>query len=264
MIAIAAILGLVEGLTEFIPVSSTGHLILVGKLLNFEGEFAATFEIFIQLGAILAVVAFYLKRFLGLLSFKKGYGLSGYNGIMLLILTTLPALVVGLAAHSFIKKYLFTPGTVAAGLIMGSLWILATERMKPRARKAGLDSLTWKDSFYIGVFQCLAMWPGVSRSASTILGGIMLGLDRKTAAEYSFFAAVPVLAAAVILDLYKSLPLLKTADIPFFGVGFVVAFISAWFVVKFFIAYVSKYSLSVFAWYRLAIAALVLLLMGVV
>lgn len=261
MIAIAAILGLVEGLTEFIPVSSTGHLILVASLLNFKGEVAATFQIFIQLGAILAVMAYYPKRFLGLVNFKRGYGLSGFSGITLLMLTTIPALVVGFIARPYIKQYLFTPLTVAVGLVAGSVWILVTEKLKPRAKKSGLDSLTRGDAFKIGLFQCLAMWPGISRSAATILGGMMLGLDRKTSAEYSFFAAVPVLAAASILDLYKSLPILKAADIPFFAVGFFVSFVSAWFVVKFFIRYVSRYNLSVFAWYRLAMAFFIFLLL---
>lgn len=260
MLAIAAILGIFEGLTEFLPVSSTGHLIIAGHLLNFTGERAATFEIFIQLGAILAVLGIFRQKFIDLFSFKSGQGFSGKNGIIMLIMTTLPALIFGAGLHHTIKEYLFNPVSVAIGLLIGSAWILFME-FKPRpVTKDGLDSLTGRDALLIGMFQCLAMWPGMSRAAATILGAMFLGFNRKTATEYSFFAAVPVICAATILDLVKSLDILEVSDIPLFAVGFVVAMISAWAAVKFFIGYVSRNTLMPFAVYRIALAIAVLVI----
>src|SRR5262249_40037922 len=172
----AVVLGIVEGLTEFIPVSSTGHLIIAGHLLGFEGPKAATFEVFIQFGAILAVVLLYKERFIRLCSFEKSTGFIGLKGLLLLGLTTLPALALGAIAHGFIKAYLFTPATVAVGLGIGGVGILITERCLPRVRKAGIDSLNWEDALAVGLCQCLALWPGASRSASTILGGMSVGI----------------------------------------------------------------------------------------
>jgi undecaprenyl-diphosphatase len=258
----AVILGLVEGLTEFIPVSSTGHLIVAGHLLGFEGPKANTFDVFIQLGAILAVLFLYRQRFFSLLSFQKKERFSGLNGMILLSLTTIPALLSGALAHSYIKKHLFNPTTVAIGLALGGGAILLIERSLPKAEKSGLDALTWRDALAVGFFQCLALWPGVSRSGSTILGGMVLGIERKTAAEYSFLAAVPVMFAATAYDLYKSLSFLSASDIPVFLVGFVVSFISAWFAVKFFIHLLGRYTLKPFGWYRIAVALVILLVMG--
>ncbi len=258
----AVILGLVEGLTEFIPVSSTGHLIVVGHLLGFEGPKASTFEIFIQAGAILAVVFLYRERFLRLCTWEKAEGFSGLHGATLLALTTLPALLFGAAAHSAIKQYLFTPFTVAIGLGMGGAGILVVERFCPKVRKSGLDSLRWRDALAIGLFQCLAMWPGVSRSASTIVGGMIVRVERKTAAEYSFLAAVPVMFAATALDLYKSLPFLHASDIPMFSVGFVVSFIAAWFAVESFLHLLGSHTLKPFGWYRIGVAPLILGALG--
>ncbi len=259
---VALILGILEGLTEFLPVSSTGHLILAGHLLHFTGEAASTFEIFIQLGAILAVVLLYFPRFAGLVipDKQKPMGFSGVRGLTLLFMTTLPALIFGALFHHRIKEYLFNPKSVAIGLAAGSVWILVTEKFCKTFRKSGVDSLTFKEAFLIGLFQCLAMWPGVSRAGATILGAMMIGIDRKTATEYSFFAAAPVIFAASVLDLIKSIHVLNTAQIPLFAVGFVVSFISALVIVKFFIRYVSKHTLNAFAWYRLALAAAVLLI----
>lgn len=257
---IAILLGIIEGLTEFLPVSSTGHLILAGHFLNFTGEAAATFEIFIQLGAILAIVLLYFPRFTGFVlpSAKKGF--SGVRGLSLLVTTTLPALIFGALFHHFIKAHLFNPQTVVIGLAAGSFWILAVERFcREQKEGAGLDGLTFRQALLIGFFQCLAMWPGVSRAGATILGGMMIGLDRKTATEYSFFAAVPVIAAASLLDLYKSLHIIAPAQIPSFAIGFLVSAVSALLIVKFFIRYVSRNSLNAFAWYRLALAAAVLI-----
>jgi len=255
------ILGLVEGLTEFIPVSSTGHLILAGHLLGFEGERASTFEIFIQLGAILAVVFLYKERFFGLDPFNKGKGFTGTYGLTLLFLTTLPALLFGAAAHDFIKGHLFNSKTVALGLGIGGVAILLIERFLPKVKRRGIDSLSWSDALSIGFFQCLALWPGVSRSGATILGAMIVGVERKTAAEYSFLAAVPVMFAATTYDLYKSLPLLQASDLPTFGVGFVVSLVSAWFTVKFFIRLLGRHTLNPFGWYRIATATVILWLL---
>ena len=253
----AIVLGLVQGLTEFIPISSTGHLILVGDLMHFHGARAGTFEVFIQLGSILAVVVVYRRRFFELLDVRRHSGFAGPRGLGLLLLTTVPALILGAVFHGAIKKYLFCPFNVAIGMAIGGAWILLAERFFTGVAKNNLDRLTWKEALWIGCFQCMAMWPGMSRSASTILGGMIVGLERKTATEYSFFAAVPVMFAATMFDLWKSLPSLDTTDIPFFGVGFLVSFISAWVAIRFFIRFIGSHTLVPFGWYRLAVAALV-------
>jgi undecaprenyl-diphosphatase len=255
------ILGVVEGLTEFIPVSSTGHLILAGHLLGYEGEKAGTFEVFIQLGAILAVVLLYKERFYGLIPGDKKEGFAGINGLILLFLTTLPAVVIGGLTHGFIKSHLFNPTTVAVGLGIGGVAILLIERFLPKVKKHGVDSLGWREALSIGFFQCLALWPGVSRSGATILGGMMIGVERKTAAEYSFLAAVPVMFAATAYDLYKSLSFLDVSDLATFAVGFVVSFITAWISVKWFIGLLGRYTLKGFGWYRIAVAILILWLL---
>ena len=260
-IFIAVVLGLVEGATEFLPVSSTGHLILAGHLIGFDGERANTFEIFIQLGAILAVVEIYWRRFVGLLNFKEETGFHGLRGIGLLALTTLPGFILGFFLRDVIKQHLFTPVTVAIGLIVGGLWILWAEKFGRPGRQAGLDSLNWKQAFYIGLFQCLALWPGMSRASSTILGGMISGLERKTATVYSFFAAVPMLVVACLYDLWKSLPMLTSADVPFFGLGLLVSFVSAWVAVRFFIHFLAHHTLIPFGWYRVALAVIVFALM---
>jgi len=255
------ILGLVEGLTEFIPVSSTGHLILAGHLLGFESEKASTFDIFIQLGAILAVVFLYKERFYGLNPFNKEKGLAGINGLILLFLTTLPALLFGAVAHDFIKSHLFNSKTVALGLGVGGVAILLIERFLPEIKRRGIDSLTWREALSIGFFQCLALWPGTSRSGATILGGMIIGVERKTAAEYSFLAAVPVMFAATTYDLYKSRSFLQASDLAIFCVGFVVSFVTAWFTVKGFIRLLGRYTLNPFGWYRIAVALVILWLL---
>jgi undecaprenyl-diphosphatase len=264
---VAVILGIVEGVTEYLPVSSTGHLIVAGTLLNFEGEKAACFDVFIQLGAILAVVCLYWRRFTGLipvngLRIGAYSGFAGMNGLACLALTTAPALVAGLFAHKAIKTYLFGPVTVAAALAVGALGILAAERFKPAAETNDLNGLGYGQALLVGVFQCFALWPGMSRSASTIVGGMLSGLDRDVAAEYSFLAAVPVMVAAVTYDLYKGWHFLRVSDVPFFAVGFLVSFLSAAMAVKTLVAMVQRWSLAPFAWYRLAIAPIIYLFMG--
>jgi undecaprenyl-diphosphatase len=259
---LAAVMGLVEGLTEFVPISSTGHLILADQLLGFDRvigpEIAKAFEVFIQLGAVLAVVVAYPQRFADLLRLRENRGFSGLRGLSLLVLTTIPAAVVGLALHHFIKERLFNPRMVAGSLFVGGLWILAVEALRFQPRKEGLDSVTWREALAVGLFQCFALWPGMSRSAATILGGMMTGLERRTATEYSFFAAVVVIPAAGAFDLYKVLPLLHAAHLPVFAIGTVVSFVSGWLAVKFLIQFLSRHSLVAFGWYRLPLALLVL------
>ena len=255
----AIFLGIIEGLTEFIHVSSTGHLILASHFLRDTGETVKVFEIFIQLGAILAVIAAYPAKFMGFLNFKKGPGFSGVRALTLLLITTLPAFVLGFLAHGFIKNYLFNTQTVALALAAGGVWILLVEKKRLTPKQNSLDDLTWKEALSIGVYQCLALWPGMSRSASTILGGMMSGVDRKTATEYSFFAAVPVMFAAVLFDLFKGRHLLSFSDFPFFAAGFAVSFLTAWIVIRVFVGFLSKHTLASFGWYRIIVALAVLL-----
>jgi undecaprenyl-diphosphatase len=250
----ATIMGVVEGLTEFLPVSSTGHLILAGALLDLEGAKAATFEVVIQLGAILAVVCLYFDRFLGLLRPNPRQSFSGLRGLWLLFLTCLPASVVGLIARKAIKAHLFSPIPVAISLAVGALAILAVESRRKRSRYATLDDMTPRLALAVGCFQCLSLWPGFSRSAATIMGGMLFGASRKLAAEYSFIAAVPIMFAASGLELYKSMGELGVADLPFFATGFVVSFVTAWIAIKAFIGLVQRYTLRPFAYYRLLLA----------
>jgi undecaprenyl-diphosphatase len=258
----AIILGIVEGLTEFLPVSSTGHLIIAGHLLDFTGPKAETFSIVIQLGAILAVVVLYFDRFTGLLRRDPARAFSGLRGLWLLFLTSLPASVAGLLLHGAIKEHLFGPQTVAWALAAGALAIFAVEARPRRGRVASLDQMTPALALGIGMFQCLALWPGFSRSAATIMGGMLLGARRDVAAEYSFIAAVPIMVAATGYDLLKNHGLFTLADLPFMAVGFVVSFLSAWAAVRLFIGLVGRMTLRPFAAYRLVLAALVLALLA--
>lgn len=274
----AILLGFVEGLTEFLPVSSTGHMIIVGHMVGFTGPVVDTFEIFIQLGAILAVVSLYRERILDLIPGRRinreavaragaisgtgdrvvptpSGGFSGWHGLGLLALTTTPAVVIGLFIHSYIKEHLFSPMTVAIGLAIGGVGLILIERFRPSTRKTGLDTLGWRQALGVGFFQCLAMWPGMSRAGSTIIGGMLMGIDRKTTAEYSFLAAVPVMIAATSYDLYKSRDLLAVSDIPMFALGFLTAMVTAWFAVRLFIRFLANHTLEGFGWYRLVLAA---------
>lgn len=253
----AVILSIVEGLTEFLPVSSSGHLILVGELLGYVGEKAATFEVVIQLGAIMAVVVLYWGRFWGLVRPQPYARFAGLRGIMLLMLTSLPACVLGLLAHSTIKQYLFNPTSVLLALGVGAICMIAVEKRKIRPLYITLDDINPKTALGIGLFQCLALWPGFSRSASTIMGGMLLGTRRSLAAEYSFIAAVPIMFAATGYDLLKSWHLLTTADIPFFAIGMVGSFLAALVAVKVFVALLGRVTLIPFAIYRLILAPLV-------
>jgi undecaprenyl-diphosphatase len=254
----AAILGLVEGATEFIPVSSTGHLIVVSSWLNLVDERSKTFDIFIQLGAILAIVWLYRRR-LGhaLLSARENPKSRRFIGN--LFIAFLPAAVVGLAAHGWIKAWLFNPTVVAVALIVGGFLILLIERWAPAPRLHDVNEVPSRVALGIGLAQVLSLVPGTSRSGATIMGGYALGLSRVAATEFSFFLAIPVMLAATLYDLVKSWSVLTPADAPVFAVGFVVSFISAIIVVRAFLAYVSGHSFSAFAWYRIAFGALLLL-----
>jgi len=254
------ILGIVEGLTEFLPVSSTGHLILTGVLLGHSGEKAASYDIIIQLGAILAVAVMYRDRYLALIFPKPRQRFGGRRGLTLLFLTCLPASVVGLVARSAIKSNLFAPLPVALALTAGAVLILIVESKKTRHEKFhDLDDVSPFLALGIGLFQCLSLWPGFSRSAATILGGMILGARRKLAVEYSFISAVPIMIAATCYETYKSWGEFSMDDLQFLAVGFLVAFFSAWIAVKWFIGLVSRMTLRPFAVYRFILALSVFL-----
>lgn len=257
----ALILGIVEGFTEFLPISSTGHLILVGNLLGFTGEKAATFEVFIQLGAILAVVALYHRRFTSLGN-MKATGFAGIKGLKLLAITTIPALIAGFLLHGVIKEKLFNPFTVAIGLLVGGIIIIVVERWHKPTEGVEVDQITEKQALKVGLFQMLALWPGFSRAGATIIGGRLVGLSDNAAVEYSFLAAVPLMVAAVGYDLIKSISNLSSSDLGVFLVGFIAAFLSALIAVKFLVGVVARYSLAPFGWYRVGLALLIFVVLA--
>jgi len=259
-LTIAVILGIVEGLTEFLPVSSTGHLIIAGNLLGFVGEAASSFEVVIQLGAILSVVFLYWRRFLGLIPSAKPTfaptrsSLEGWSGLWRVGLATLPALLVGYLARRAIKDELFNPGAVTLALALGGVAILLVERYGSRRSANTLDTITLGQAVGIGLFQVLALWPGTSRAAATIIGGMLLGLDRKSAAEFSFLIAVPVMFAATGYELIKMRDQMAFHDSLQLGVGFIVSFIVALIAVKGFVSFLQRGKLTPFAWYRIIVA----------
>lgn len=256
----ALLLGIVEGLTEFLPVSSTGHLIVVGSLLGYTDENSKVFKIVIQLAAILAVCWDYRRR-LG----QVVEGLAARNPIERrfvghILLAFFPAMVLGAAFHGLIKTYLFNPLTVASALIVGGLLILYIEKRAYRPRIHCVDELDWPTALKVGFAQALAMFPGVSRAGATIMGGLVFGLSRKAATEFSFFLAIPTMLAATVYDLYKNWHLLSLShDLPVFAVGFAASFLSAMLAVKGLLRYVANHSFVVFAWYRIAFGCVVLL-----
>lgn len=259
---VAAILGVVEGLTEFLPVSSTGHMIIVGHLLGFEGDTAKTFEVVIQLGSILAVVVMFWRRLFGLIGIhfgKPAHEGTGKGRLTLghILLGMVPAVVLGLVFHDTIKS-LFNPVNVMYALVVGGLLLIAAECLKPKEPRApGLDDMTYRQAFMIGCFQCLALWPGFSRSGATISGGMLMGVSRYAASEFSFLLAVPMMMGATALDLYKSWSFLTVADIPMFAVGFVTAFVVALVAIKTFLQLIKRISFIPFAIYRFIVAAAV-------
>jgi undecaprenyl-diphosphatase len=251
----AVILGLVEGATEFIPVSSTGHLIVVSDWLGQVDERAKTFDIFIQLGAILAIVWLYRER-LGRVVFEARHDSGSRRFLLNLAIAFLPAALVGLLIHDWIKDRLFNTTVVAAAMILGGIAILMIERWGPRLRFPEVSDVPPRIALGIGLAQVLSLIPGTSRSGATIMGAYALGLSRRAATEFSFFLAIPVMFAATLFDLAKSAGALSPSDIPFFATGFVVSFASALVVVKAFLAFVSQHSFALFAWYRIAFGLL--------
>ena len=255
----AAIMGVVEGLTEFLPISSTGHLILAGSLLGFVDAKAKVFEIAIQTGAILAVIIVYWQRLretlLGLPSQRQAQRFA-----LNVLIAFIPAVVLGLLFGKAIKANLFTPVVVATTFILGGFVILwAESRQAATVRVQSVDEMTPWDALKVGLVQCFAMVPGTSRSGATIIGGMLLGLSRKTATDFSFYLASPTLIGAGVYSLYKERALLSVDDVPMFAVGLLFAFLSAWLCIRWLLRYVASHSFVPFAWYRIAFGALILL-----
>lgn len=254
----AIILGIIEGLTEFLPVSSTGHLILAGNLLSFEGDAAITFKIVIQLGAVLAVLILYWKRYLEIganlirMDFSQSKGLN----VIHMILAMLPALILYLLFNDTIKSQLFGPTPVLIGLVAGGLLMIIAARSRRTKTADTMDGINYKQALGIGLFQCLALWPGFSRSGSTISGGLLLGTSQKAAADFTFLISVPVMFGASLLDLYDSRDLLNADDIFLMLIGFTTSFLVAMIAVVTFIKLIKRLRLEWFALYRFVLAAL--------
>ena len=253
----ALILGFVEGFTEFLPISSTGHLILAGQLLGFNGEKAKVFMIAIQLAAILAVVFEYRAK-LGHVATTLTTEPASRRLVVNLMAGFLPAAVLGFLFYKEIKGYLFNPIVVASALVIGGVLILWAERRKHVVSTPTVDDLNWRRALAVGFAQALAMVPGTSRSGATIIGGLFLGLSRKAAAEFSFFLAIPTMCAATAYDLYKNWHLFDAGDIPLFAIGGAASFASALIAVRTLIKFVSRHDYTVFAWYRIVFGAVVL------
>jgi len=260
----AILIAVVEGLTEFIPVSSTGHMILIGNFIQFTGENAATFEIFIQAGAILAVVMIYWSTFSSFIPAKLTprhffnsifKGESNPTGLHILLSIT-PIMIIGFLLYNVIKTHLFSPITVSIGLIVGGLFMLVVEFLPLKQTITRMEDISYRQSFLIGLGQCLAVWPGMSRSGSTMITGLLLGIKHKPIADFSFIIAVPVMFAAVIFDILKSLSFLEIADIGYFGIGFIVAFFVAWASIKWFLNILTRVRLVPFGVYRIILGCI--------
>src|SRR5471030_302479 len=253
----ALILGIVEGLTEFLPVSSTGHQIIVADLIDFGGERAMAFNIIIQLGAILAVVWEFRRKILDVVvGLPKQREAQRFT--LNLLIAFLPAVVLGVIFADLIHHYLFNPITVATALVVGGFIILWAERREHTVHAETVDDIKWTDALKIGFAQCLAMIPGTSRSGSTIIGGLLFGLSRKAATEFSFFLAMPTMVGAAVYSGYKYRHLFQASDFPVFALGFVTAFIFAMIAVKGLLKFIATHSYAAFAWYRIAFGLLIL------
>ena len=254
----AAIMGVVEGLTEFLPISSTGHLILAGALLGFDDAKSKVFDIAIQTGAIFAVILVYWQR-LREVAAGLGHDARARRFVINVAIGFVPAVVLGLLFGKAIKAHLFTPTVVATTFILGGFIILwAEKRQQAAVRIHSVDDMTPLDALKVGLIQCLAMIPGTSRSGATIIGGMLMGLSRKASTDYSFFLAIPTLIGAGAYSLLKERALLSAADIPMFGVGLLFSFLSAWVCVRWLLRYISSHSFTPFAYYRIAFGILIL------
>lgn len=257
LLAKAFVMGIVEGLTEFLPVSSTGHLIITGDLLDFNNEIGKVFEIVIQLGAILAVCWEYRHK-IGEVGRGLGHDRRARGFVMNLALAFLPAAALGLIFIKAIKAHLFQPFTVAIAFIIGGLIILWVEKQAFSPRIHSVDRMSWKDALKIGFAQAFSLIPGTSRSGATIMGGMIFGLSRTAATEFSFFLAIPTMFAATFYDLFKHRELLQAHDLEVFAVGFATAFVSAFFAVKALLRFISNHSFVAFAWYRIVFGVVLL------
>ena len=253
----AAFLGLVEGLTEFIPVSSTGHLILLVDLLGFQGPPGRVFEIVIQLGAILAILVAFAPTLFGVVA-RLPTDPGARRFVVAIVLAFLPAAVIGVLAHGFIKSVLFNPWVVCFALIAGGVAILLIERLRPAPTHHSIEAFSPGLSLGIGVCQVLAMVPGVSRSGATIMGALLLGVDRKQATLFSFFLAIPTMLGATVYDVFKNRHTLDASGAEVIAVGFVVAFLSALLVVRWLVGFVGRHGFGPFAWYRIALGVAML------
>ena len=257
----AAIMGIVEGLTEFLPISSTGHLILAGALLGFDDDKAKVFDIAIQTGAIFAVILVYWHKIRDTVAALPS-SQQAQRFALNIFIAFLPAVVLGLLFGKAIKANLFTPVVVASTFIIGGFIILWAERRQAKnpsvARIHDVESMTPLDALKVGLAQCLAMIPGTSRSGATIIGGMLLGLSRKAATDFSFYLAIPTLIGAGVYSLYKERALLSMADVPLFGVGLVLSFVSAWLCIRWLLSYIATHSFAGFAYYRIGFGLVVL------
>jgi len=253
----ALVLGLVEGLTEFLPISSTGHLIIAGQLLGFNDDKAKVFDIVIQSGAMLAIVWEYRTKFTSVLT-RLPSDAAARRFVLNLFVAFVPLAVLGLAFDKLIKAYLFFAVPVAIAFIVGGLIILWVDRRPAQVRVATVDDMTWSDALKVGIAQTFALFPGASRSGSTIIGGMLFGLSRRAATEFSFFLAVPTLVAAGVYQLYKNRALFHTADLGPLAVGFGVSFVAAFLCVRWLLRYIVSHDFTLFAWYRIAFGAVVL------
>lgn len=250
----AFIVGVVEGLTEYIPVSSTGHLILTGNVLGFTGELADVFDVFIQFGAILSVILVYREKFLHMVKRENWFRTKGASCLNIAV-AMFPACLMGLLCHELIKGYLFGPETVIIGLVIGGLFMIVAEKMRREFTIEDVDQITTARALQIGLFQCLSLWPGFSRSGSTIAGGLFLGISRKASADFSFIMAVPLMFLACSYDLIKVASKLSLNDFGILAVGFVTSFAVAYVSILWFLKFLNKSTLSGFAYYRFVVAA---------
>jgi len=253
----ALVMGIVEGLTEFLPISSTGHLILAGSLLGMNDDKAKVFDIVIQTGAMLAIIWEYRRRFLGVAAGLMSDP-AAQRFVANLVIAFIPAAALGLLFGKLIKAHLFHPIPVAIAFIVGGLVILWVERRARPVRVVSVDDMTWRDALKVGLAQSFALIPGTSRSGATIIGGMLFGLSRRAATEFSFFLAVPTLIGAGVYDLVKNRHLLDAADLGPFAVGFIASFISAFLCVRWLLRYIASHDFTVFAWYRIVFGIAVL------